>query len=146
MGAFRDLRASPPPPGRPGQAPVGYLVRPVDHRRRALLRRARLNRDNLAAAPHLAFTRVLLRNRGDDDLLLERINLPVPELALFVGAGGALWTQTVCLERGADGKLAEVRIEDEPPAEAGPGARRLAEPRAGAAGNVFSRAMSALLG
>ena len=106
---------------------------------------ARLNRENLPAVTHLAFTRVLLRNRADDDLLLERINLPVPNLALFAGGGGALWTQTVRVERGADGHLAEVRIDDRPPALA-EAARRLAGPRVRAGRNAFSRALSALLG
>lgn len=106
---------------------------------------ARLNRDNLPAVPHLAITRVLLRNRADDDLLLERINLPVPNLALFADAADQLWTQAVRVDRGAAGQLAEVRIDDQPPAEAGP-ARRLAAPRTAADRGVISRALSALLG
>lgn len=106
---------------------------------------ARLRRDNLPASPYRAVTRVRLRNHAGDDLLLERLNLPVPNLALFCGGGGRLWTQTVSVERGADGKLAEVRIEEDPPAEA-EAAERLAEPRVAMARNVFSRALGALLG
>lgn len=106
---------------------------------------ARLNARNLPASPIWALTRVHLRNRADDDLLLERLNLPVPHLALFAGDGGRLWTQTVRVDRGSDGKLAEVRIEDEAPPEAA-GARRLAAPRLEMPRNVFSRALGALLG
>lgn len=106
---------------------------------------ARLHLANLSAAQHLAVTRVLLCNRGDDDLLLDRLKLPVPNLALFAGTGGSLWTQTVSVDRDADGKLAEVRIEEEPPPEAA-AAQRLAEPRITADRGAFSRALSAFLG
>lgn len=106
---------------------------------------ARLCLDNLPVAPHLAITRVLLRNRGDDDMLLERINLPVPNLALFAGTGGALWTQTVKVDRSADGKRAEVQIEDNPPADVAT-THKLAEPRQATDRGVFSRALGALLG
>ena len=106
---------------------------------------ARLRRDHLLTVPHRAVTLVRLRNQADDDLLLERLNLPVPNLALFADARGDLWTQSVSVERGSDGELAEVRIEADPPAAAA-GAERLAEPRGAVARNVFSRALGALLG
>ncbi len=105
---------------------------------------ARLQRDNLSRSPHRAVTRVRLRNRADDDLLLERLNLPVPNLGLFSDDGGQIWTQTVSVERGADGKLAEVRIEEQPPAEA-EAAAQIAQPRVVIDRNVFSRALGALL-
>lgn len=105
----------------------------------------RLHSDNLPASPHRAMTQVRLSNRAADDLLLERLNLPVPNLALFADAGGRLWTQTVSVERGADGELAEVVIADGPPPEAA-AAERFAEPRIAMSRNVFSRALGALLG
>lgn len=106
---------------------------------------ARLRRENLRPSPRLALTRVHLSNRGDDDLLLERLNLPVPNLALFVGRGERLWTEAVSVERGADAKLAEVRIEPAPPDDAGM-AERIGEARVRMTRNVFSRALGALLG
>ena len=106
---------------------------------------ARLQRDNLPISQHRAITQVRLHNQAEDDLLLERINLPVPNLALFVGEGGRLWTQTVSVERSSDAKRAEVRIEDAPPVEAGK-VERVAEARSAMPRNVFSRALGALLG
>lgn len=106
---------------------------------------ARLRRHNLPLSPHHAVTRVRLTNRASDPLQLERLNLPVPNLALFADAEARLWTQALSVERDADGKLAKVRIEDRPPAEA-EAAERLSEPREARSKNVFSRALTAFVG
>lgn len=106
---------------------------------------ARLQLENLPPKPYRALTQVRLENHGGDDVLLERLNLPVPHLSLYAAADGHLWTESVTVERGADGQLAEVRIGGGPPAEAG-AAEAVAAPRLEAAGSVFSRALSALWG
>lgn len=106
---------------------------------------ARLRRENLPVSPHRAVTRVRLTNRAPDPLLLERLNLPVPNLTLFADAEARLWTQAVSVEREEDGKLAKVRIDDRPPAEA-KGVERLSEPREARSKNVFSRALDTFLG
>ena len=106
---------------------------------------ARLQRQNIPYAVHRAFTRVLLRNHAADDLVLERINLPVPNLALFEDPEGVLWTQSVRMERASDGKGAEVQIEAGPP-DFSAASRRLAGPRVQVQRNIFSKALDALLG
>lgn len=107
--------------------------------------KARLRLENVAPEPSWGLTEVRLRNRAKDDLVLERINLPVPNLALFADVEHRLWTQSVSVERDADGKLAEVRIGAGPPAQVA-SAERVSGPRQEGAQSVFSRALEALLG
>lgn len=106
---------------------------------------ARLRPENLEIVPWRAVTRVELDNRAEDEFVFERLNLPVPNLALYAAPSGSLWTQAVTVERGADGKLAHIRIADDPPEDVG-AAERVAEPRSNLAGNAFVRAIGALLG
>lgn len=71
---------------------------------------ARLNRENLSPHPSRAVTTVLLHNRADDILVLERIALPVPALSLFRDAEGGLWTESISVERTRDGKMGELKL------------------------------------
>jgi hypothetical protein len=105
---------------------------------------ARLHLENLPSRPHRAITPVLLRNRARQALLLERLNLPVPNLALYWDGNGGLWTQSVVVERQPDGKLAQVRLEEGPPAEV-PAAEEVSPARQAGNRSVL-RALGALLG
>jgi len=89
---------------------------------------ARLNLDNLPLGPHHAVTRMTIENRADSQLLVERLNLPVPYLALFEASDGLLWTQEVTMTRSRDTAMADFRIEPNPPERAG-AVKRLSEPR-----------------
>lgn len=95
--------------------------------------------------PHRAITQLEIRNRGHEPILIERISLPVPHLALFGGANNRLWTQTAVLEIPADGGDVALHLEHAPPALAGE-VQRLAEPRQTMNGNLLKRALGALLG
>lgn len=94
---------------------------------------------------HRVVTPVHIDNRGTDTLTLEKLTLPIPRLSLYLDANGALlWTQPVQLERADKSGLADVRLEDGPPAEAGEAATELAPPRRAGERRFASRAFSAL--
>lgn len=105
---------------------------------------ARMNLDNVLLRPERAITSVVLRNRADDMLLLERISLPVTALSLFKDAGGNLWTEEVTVERDREGKMAAVRLGKAPPSEAKE-TKRISEARLPQDRNVFVKALDSLL-
>lgn len=84
-------------------------------------------------------------NRGEDVLLVERINLPVTRLALYEADDGMLWTESLSVVRSGGDELAEMTILRGPPARVAD-ARRVAEPRNPDSRSVFARAVSSLLG
>jgi hypothetical protein len=103
----------------------------------------RLRLDELPARPHRALTTVLLRNRADTPLPLERIRLPVMHLSLYASADGFLWTEDVELERAADADLLPLAIHPGAPRSA-PAAILVAPPRRKNHGNMMFRAFSSL--
>lgn len=109
----------------------------------AMRSRCRLD---LAAHPHLpyrAITRLVIRNRADAALLLERVRLPVATLGLYRDAAGRFWTEEVTLTRQADGSHADLTLGSGAPDEAGD-ATRIAAPRETPQRNTLVRAFSAL--
>lgn len=106
---------------------------------------ARLSLSEMRAKPSRAWTRVVVRNTGADNLRVERLNLPVQRLTLFAASGARLWTESVSMERGREGSLVRVQVLDHPPVEAG-ALVRLTPPRHPHERNVVVRAISALLG
>lgn len=99
----------------------------------------------LAFRPHRAITPILVRNFGDDSLLLERLNLPVPYLSLFVSGSGHLWTQAVTFTREADGKVVSLKFDKQAPIQA-VNAKLLSGPRKESDRNLIIRAIGALFG
>jgi len=89
---------------------------------------ARLNLDNLPIEPHHAVTQVTIKNRANTQLLVERLKLPVPYLALFESSNQLLWTQGVTMTRARDTAMADFQIEQSPPERAG-AVKLLSEPR-----------------
>lgn len=105
---------------------------------------ARLSLENVPLRPSRAVTTVTLKNGGEDRLVLERINIPVPHLSLFQDAAGSLWTEAVNVERGSDGSLAQVRFEKGPPGHV-ENPRKVAPPRLESKKNILFRAIGAML-
>lgn len=105
---------------------------------------ARLRLEDCTIRPHRAITMVEVRNQGSDALLVERIRLPAPNLALYRTADDALWTQSVTLTRGDDDATAELSIGDV--SSAGGVLQRLAEPREKLSRNIMSQAFNRLFG
>lgn len=106
---------------------------------------ARLTLADMPFHPVRAVTAVQLENKSSERMLLERMNLPVPYLSLFVDAKGLFWTQSVTIERDENGDTAQVRLGSRPPAEV-PEPRLVHGPRLATNRNVFVRAFGALLG
>lgn len=116
----------------------------------AMRTRARIDVAELQKHPVRAITRITLHNRAKAPVLIERINIPVPFLRLFLGQDGLTWTDPITFERlepgqhkTLDGRL---RIHRQAPAEAGDRPRKLAEARVEMRTNVLSRAFGAMLG
>ena len=107
--------------------------------------RARLEANASTSTFARAQTLLTVGNRAHDVLLIERINLPVPRLALFEAADGVLWSESLSVVRSDGEGFAEVTIRRGPP-ERLASARPIAEPRNPDSRNVFARAVSSLLG
>lgn len=88
----------------------------------------RLQLDDLPLRPHRAVTPLLLQNRASDQLLLERIQIPMQHLALFASPDHVVWTQAVTLHREEGTEGARVQIEPGSPPDI-PETERIAEPR-----------------
>ena len=71
--------------------------------------------------PHRAVVPVSIDNRGAESVWLHRLRIPAPNLMLYSGKHGRLWTERVTLvrERGSTGDISEVRIAKGPPVELG---------------------------
>lgn len=110
----------------------------------ALKTQARTRLEEVPTPPHRCITPVVFENRGGDVLLVDRMNLPIPYLALYELSGARFWTQTVVLARTTDSQMAELDVRGGAPPEAA-GARRISEPRNRASSNVLVRAFSSLM-
>ena len=94
--------------------------------------------------PARARCRVRLRNLAEDELLVERICVPVPRLGLY-RSGGALYAGSLDLVRQASGSQAEVSLHRGAP-EGLVAPELLTPPRQPDHHNIFVRALGALLG
>ncbi len=101
-----------------------------------------LNPENLPRLPHRAITAVRILNKADEELTVDRMRLPAPQLALFATGDGQVWTQDVTYER-TEGEDAELRIRRRPP-RAAADAPRIADPRERLRGNLVVRTFSSL--
>lgn len=70
----------------------------------------RLELDKLTYTGQRAITPLLIENNADNDLIFERVALPVPSLSLFTSKSGQLWTQNVGLIREDDGDFAKLKL------------------------------------
>lgn len=89
---------------------------------------ARLRREELPSRPGRVFTEIVVTNRDTEPLQVERVQIPLPHLPLFLAESGHLWTSSVTLVHRAAQPMAEVRVEAGPPAGIGP-VKRIREPR-----------------
>lgn len=95
-----------------------------------------------AESPWRALTPVTIINRGDDNLNLERINLPVLNLALY-GDGRQFWTSALTVGREGANAPAKVQIGAGPP-QLSPTAQLIAPPRRPVRDGVLDKALSLL--
>jgi hypothetical protein len=107
--------------------------------------RARLSTPTEPGMPARVRCRLRLRNDASDELLVERISLPIPRLALFADAAGTLHAGSVQVARQPGGTSVEVTIDRGPP-EGLEDPTPLGERRVSDHHNMFVRALGALLG
>jgi hypothetical protein len=98
----------------------------------------RLAVGELPLRPHRAVTPLTIVNEARAPLVLDRVQVPLPQLALHVDRDGRLWTDGVRFTREADGDDAALRVV---PAKL-QGGERLATPRTPASPNVVLKAFS----
>jgi hypothetical protein len=110
----------------------------------ALRTQARMNLSEIPVRPYRAVTPVIIRNRADETLAVERLNLPVSYLSVYATPAGRLWTDAVVMSRDRNDEMASLKVSKGAPAPAGE-AERLTEPRATLESNVLVRAFSSLL-
>lgn len=89
----------------------------------------RLSLDEIPIRPHRAVTPVTIDNRAVTPLIVQRLLVPIPTLALYADAGGTLWTQGVTLTRDGDADAAIARVDGAPPTVREGPPERIAEPR-----------------
>jgi hypothetical protein len=89
---------------------------------------ARNSKDDVPLRPHRAVTPVIIHNRSDELLAIEKLSIPVPYLAIYGLSDGTLWTDPVSLEHIAGNQLATLKIGRNLPAGV-TAADRLALPR-----------------
>lgn len=98
----------------------------------------RLTVGELPLRPHRVVTPLTIVNEAPAPLVLDRVQVPLPQLALHVDRDGRLWSDGVRFTREADGDDAALRVV---PAKLH-GGERLAPPRAPASPNVVLKAFS----
>ncbi len=106
----------------------------------------RLRLDDVPVRPHRATTTVKIKNSARSMLSLERMQVPVMNLALYRASDGRLWTEDVVFERSDDNDFVALRLGGRgKPGAVGPGgAKLIAGPRVQPSGNVVVRAFSSL--
>lgn len=109
----------------------------------ALKTSGRTSVEDLPHRPYRFVTPVVIDNQASDTLVVERLNLPVPNLSLF-GAVDSLWSESVRMLRRESGDMAELDVRPGPPKEAD-GAESLGGSREPAGRGHLFRAFSSIL-
>jgi hypothetical protein len=104
----------------------------------------RLHLDQVPLRAHRAVTTIRVRNRGDDVLTVDRLNLPVIYLSLFHSDDDELWTEDVVFERPADTLEYQLRLRESAGRSSAASAKRLGEPRLPLPDRISVRALAAL--
>ena len=105
---------------------------------------ARLTMEGVPRNPFKAVTPVEIKNHSDAPLVIDKVNLPVPNLALYLD-GHRHWTSQVTITLTSEQQRGEVHISPGAP----PQARfpvDIAPPRRKLEGGMLHKAMSLLLG
>ena len=110
----------------------------------ALKTQARMNLASIPRRTYRIITPISIRNEGQDLLMIDRMNLPVPYLSVFKAEDDSLWTEAITLVRNEGSQMALLEMGRGAPREV-KGAKQLSEPRIVAEKNFLVRAFSSLL-
>lgn len=110
----------------------------------ALRSRARVSAAEMPRRPHRAIAVLSVTNEADDRLVLERLKVPVPHLAVFRAEDGSHWTQSLSIVRSRGRDDAKVQVDAGPPEVAG-SVESVADARLRGTPGMLVRAFDALL-
>ncbi|MBN2495499.1 MAG: DUF432 domain-containing protein [Deltaproteobacteria bacterium] len=105
----------------------------------------RLRLEEVPIRPHRATTSVRVQNRAGSILSLDRLQVPVERLCLYVSKDGRLWTDDVIYTRREE-DLASLAMRSREEDASGLAAVKIAEPRRAAGGHIALRAFSSIFG
>lgn len=80
--------------------------------------RARSRIEERSTRPHQAVTPVLIHNDTSEPLIIDRLSLPTPHLALYADRGAELWTQAVRLRSRPGQPTADLELGSGAPEQA----------------------------
>ena len=80
---------------------------------------ARLDPGNVRHRPHRVVTALRLVNHADETMVIDKLKLPLVNMAVYAGADGRLWTEKVTLEQTEAGGHAGMTVGRKPPSIAG---------------------------
>ena len=106
---------------------------------------ARTRLELLAPLRHRIITPVEIVNKGSDQLLVERLRVPVPLLTIYESDDNRLWSDAVRLSRSAGDAVAELGIRGRSK-RLPKGIKEIAGPREQQPGNLIVEAFSRLFG
>jgi hypothetical protein len=89
---------------------------------------ARHNRADLPVRPHRAVTAVTIENNAETMLVIDKLSIPLPYLALYGLDDGSLWTDPITLQHDGNHALTRFKISKQLPAGVS-AATRIAGPR-----------------
>ncbi len=99
----------------------------------------------IPALPHRAITEVEVDNQADGSIRVDRMQLPVGHLSLFLAADGRLRTEDVVFRRGGEHDLAELKLRKGIRTGAGSAApEKISGPREKRQGNLAIRAFGSI--
>lgn len=104
---------------------------------------ARHIRAELPARPHRAVTAITIENNADTMLVLDKLSIPVPYLAVYGLADGSLWTDPITLHHDGNHALTRFKISKHLPAGVA-ATDRLTEPRQHIEKQGFIRAFTGI--
>ncbi len=77
---------------------------------------ARMSLANVPVRPERLISPVGIHNKGGDDLIIERLNVPIPSLSIY-DTGASLWTQDIHITRVHKLEVAEIEFTNTAPSE-----------------------------
>ena len=103
---------------------------------------ARLRPDAVLQRPGFVVTKLTVVNRTDDLFIFDRVNIPIPCLALYCDTDGVMWTEDVTVVHDR-AQLASIQLSQRPPSMA-PDATRISTARRPAPKSILVRAVQQL--
>jgi hypothetical protein len=106
---------------------------------------AKVNLSQLEKREYRAITNVLIKNRHDQTLSIERINLPVPFFNIYVDKERQFWTDQIEITHRSDTEQAGITINEHSPGQLNGYAEHVADARHTSHQSHFVKSIKSLL-